>query len=124
MWANVTGIVAELRWTGERNHFDLYMTSPRWCPGPFPGDFVCYIQWSATGSSAGSHKSAGQPAGPSGGSLRLQVSAETIQKEPCSEKECTWIGLADPRVAVNSDYDLRVTVFTNAPPPEGFTAFR
>lgn len=126
VWANVTGIVAELRWTGERNHFDLYVTSPRWCPdsGLSPQSVVCYLQWWATGSSAGSHKSAGQPAGPSGGSLRLEVSAETIQKESCDEKECSWFGVANPRFAVNSDYDLRVTIFTNAPPPEGFTAFR
>lgn len=114
---NVTGIIAELRWTGDYSNFDLRMTTPQWCPdasiyGP------CYTEWWQTGEGPGSIRVARTNGELGPWTLRLEVDRPKIETEGNGE----WTGLAWSNVALQADLQLFVTVFSGGAPPPEFTA--
>jgi hypothetical protein len=53
----------------------------------------------------------------------VRVDASTIAEEACENPPCEWRAHVNPNVAVDSAFELRVSVFPHHPPPEANAAF-
>lgn len=125
---NASALVIELRWTGDTSDFALGVFTPRVCkPGPtdvaLANSVACQANWMAALESDGMviRDRALGSYGP--GALRIDFDEAAIQAEPCGQDACQWRAIARDYVAVDSNFDLRVSVFLDREVPDGYTAF-
>lgn len=124
--SDAAGIVAELRWTGTAD-LDLYLASPQLCSEPTldppVGEVACFGVHVLTGEGEGVHRAGRASVDVQERSHRIEVDASTVEAQSCDEETCTWSARIDPTVAVDTDAQLRVSVFHASPPASGYTAF-
>lgn len=124
--ADAEAIVAEVRWEGTAD-LDLSLWSPRFCeegpePDPFTG-FACTSTFYATGEA--DHAYGTDRASPAiqDGRLEVRVDSSTIQQEGCQRPPCPWKAHVNPNAAVDTDFQLRLSVFPDQAPEDGYSAF-
>jgi hypothetical protein len=106
---------------------DLALWSPQFCSettAPEPaGEPACTIGYFATGDET--HAYGTDRASPAVQERRaeVRVDATTIAEEACETPPCEWRAHVNLNVAVDSAFELRVSVFPHHSPPEDYSAF-
>jgi hypothetical protein len=124
--ANVTAILVELAWTDPMQDIDAHLRAlTDDCPDADDIDFVyCLVTPFAGEQNFGEFQARGGRPGAPDSPSRLLVSGDDLKAvmDACGDP-CTWFAepwATGPYAAI--DFTLHVSVFTDGPPPDGYTA--
>lgn len=124
--ADAEAVVAELRWEGTAD-LDLALWSPQFCeepPAPDPpGGLVCLGRFYLTGENDHAYGTDRASPAVQDSELAVRVDAPTIRQEACEMPPCDWVAHVNPNAAVETAFQLRVSVFPDQTPEDGYSAF-
>lgn len=124
--SDAQAIVAELRWEGTAD-LDLALLGPQFCedpslPVPF-ADLVCVGSFFLTGDKEHAYGTERTSPAVQEAQQVVLVDAATIGEESCEEDACAWTAHVNPNAAAETDFELRVSVFPDEAPGQGYSAF-
>lgn len=123
--SDAQAIVAELRWEGTAD-LDLALLAPGFCedpatPVPF-ADLVCVGSFFLTGDKEHAYGTDRTSPAVQEAQQAVRVDASTIAEESCEDDACEWTAHVNPNAAVDTAFQLRVSVFPDEAPAEGYSA--